>query len=105
MSGMPDSGSAVTREEVAHLARLARLALDDDELDRLGGQLDAIVSAISRIGDLDTADVPPTSHPLPLTNVTRPDEVRPSLTAQEALSGAPAEEQQRFSVPRILSED
>ena len=61
----------ITRDEVAHLARLARLALDDDELDRFGGQLDAIVSAISRIGDLDTADVPPTSHALPLTNVTR----------------------------------
>jgi aspartyl-tRNA(Asn)/glutamyl-tRNA(Gln) amidotransferase subunit C len=105
MAGMPDSGSAVSREEVAHLARLARLALDDDELDRLGGQLDAIVSAISRIGDLDTADVPPTSHPLPLTNVTRPDEVRPALTQEQALSGAPAAEDGRFRVPRILGEE
>ena len=71
MSESPTHTSGITRDEVAHLARLARLALDDDELDRLGGQLDAIVSAISRIGDLDTADVPPTSHALPLTNVTR----------------------------------
>jgi aspartyl-tRNA(Asn)/glutamyl-tRNA(Gln) amidotransferase subunit C len=105
MAGMPDSGSAVTRDEVAHLARLARLALDDDELDRLGGQLDAIVSAISRIGDLDTADVPPTSHALPLTNITRPDEVHPGLTQEQALSGAPAAEDGRFRVPRILGEE
>jgi aspartyl-tRNA(Asn)/glutamyl-tRNA(Gln) amidotransferase subunit C len=102
MAGMPESPSAVSRDEVAHLARLARLALDDDELDRLGGQLDAIVSAISRIGDLDTADVPPMSHALPLTNVTRPDEVRPGLTQGQALSGAPSAEDGRFKVPRIL---
>jgi len=102
---MPESPSAVSRDEVAHLARLARLALDEDELDRLGGQLDAIVSAISRIGDLDTADVPPTSHSLPLTNVTRPDEVRPGLTQEQALSGAPAAEDGRFRVPRILGEE
>src|SRR5215203_199152 len=105
MAGMPDSGSAVTRDEVAHLARLARLALEPDELDRFGGQLDAIVSAISRIGDLDTADVPPTSHALPLTNVTRADEVRPGLTQVQALSGAPAAEDGRFRVPRILGEE
>ena len=97
--------SQITRDEVAHLARLARLALDEDELDRFGGALDAIVSAISRIGDLDTADVPPTSHALPLTNVTRPDEVRPGLTQQQALSGAPAHEEGRFRVPRILDEE
>ena len=102
---MPDSPAAVTRDEVAHLARLARLALDDDELDRLGGQLDAIVAAISRIQELDTADVPPTSHALPLTNVTRLDELRPGLTQEEALSGAPAEEDGRFRVPRILGEE
>jgi aspartyl-tRNA(Asn)/glutamyl-tRNA(Gln) amidotransferase subunit C len=95
----------ITRDEVAHLARLARLALEPDELDLFGGQLDAIVSAISRIGDLDTADVPPTSHALPLTNVTRPDEVRPGLTQAQALSGAPAAEDGRFRVPRILGEE
>ena len=102
----PDTASPViTRDEVAHLARLARLALEPDELDRFGGQLDAIVSAISRIGDLDTADVPPTSHALPLTNVTRPDVVRPGLTQAQALSGAPAAEDGRFRVPRILDEE
>jgi aspartyl-tRNA(Asn)/glutamyl-tRNA(Gln) amidotransferase subunit C len=95
----------ITRDEVAHLARLARLALEPDELDRFGGQLDAIVSAISRIGDLDTADVPPTSHALPLTNVTRQDELRPGLTQAQALSGAPAAEDGRFRVPRILGEE
>jgi aspartyl-tRNA(Asn)/glutamyl-tRNA(Gln) amidotransferase subunit C len=105
MSESPTHTSGITRDEVAHLARLARLSLDDDELDRLGGQLGAIVSAISRIGDLDTADVPPTSHALPLTNVTRPDEVRPGLTQGQALSGAPAAEDGRFRVPRILDEE
>lgn len=101
---MPDSGS-ITRHEVAHLARLARLALDEDELDRYGGQLDVILGAVSRIRELDTGDVPPTSHALPLTNVTRPDEVRPSLGQQAALASAPAAEDGRFRVPRILGEE
>lgn len=100
---MPERGS-ITRDEVAHLARLARLALDDDELDRFGPQLDVILTAVSRISSLDTAEVPPTSHSLPLTNVTRPDEVRPGLSQQQALSGAPAAEDGRFRVPRILGE-
>ena len=98
-------GGTITRAEVAHLARLARLALDDDELDRFGPQLDVIISAVSRISDLDTADVPPTSHALPLTNVVRPDEVRPGLTQEQALAGAPAAEDGRFRVPRILGEE
>jgi aspartyl-tRNA(Asn)/glutamyl-tRNA(Gln) amidotransferase subunit C len=101
---MSDSGS-ITRDEVAHLARLARLALDDDELDRFGPQLDVILGAVSRISELDTADVPPTSHALPLTNVTRPDEVRPGLTQGEALAAAPASAEGRFQVPRILGEE
>jgi aspartyl-tRNA(Asn)/glutamyl-tRNA(Gln) amidotransferase subunit C len=99
------SDSSITRTEVAHLARLARLALDDDELDRFGSQLDVIITAVSRISDLDTADVPPTSHALPLTSVTRPDEVRPGLTQQQALAAAPAAEDGRFRVPRILGEE
>jgi aspartyl-tRNA(Asn)/glutamyl-tRNA(Gln) amidotransferase subunit C len=101
---MSDSGS-ITRDEVAHLARLARLALDDDEIDRFGPQLDVIIGAVSRISELDTADVPPTSHALPLTNVTRPDEVRPSLPTGQALAAAPAAEDGRFRVPRILGEE
>lgn len=101
---MPDSAS-ISRDEVAHLARLARLALDDEELDRFGSQLDVILGAVSRIRELDTADVPPTSHALPLTNVTRPDELRPGLTQEQALSGAPTAEDGRFRVPRILGEE
>lgn len=104
MPDMPDSAS-ISRDEVAHLARLARLALDDEELDRFGSQLDVILGAVSRIRELDTADVPPTSHALPLTNVTRPDELRPGLTQEQALSGAPAAEDGRFRVPRILGEE
>ena len=101
---MSDSAS-ISRDEVAHLARLARLALDDGELDRFGPQLDVILAAVSRIQELDTGDVPPTSHALPLTNVTRPDEVRPCLGQERALSGAPAAEDGRFRVPRILGEE
>ena len=101
---MSESAS-ITRDEVVHLARLARLALDPDEVDRFGSQLDVILHSVSRIQELDTADVPPTSHPLPLTNVTRPDEVHAGLTQEQALSGAPAAEDGRFRVPRILGED
>jgi aspartyl-tRNA(Asn)/glutamyl-tRNA(Gln) amidotransferase subunit C len=97
--------SSISRDEVAHLARLARLALSDDELDQFGQQLDVIIGAVSRISDLDTADVPPTSHALPLTNITRDDVARPGLGVQAALSGAPAAEDGRFRVPRILGEE
>ncbi|MCU1594829.1 MAG: glutamyl-tRNA(Gln) amidotransferase, subunit [Frankiales bacterium] len=95
----------ITREEVAHLARLSRLALEDSELDRLAGQLDVILGAVAQISEVSAADVPPTSHAVPLENVTRPDVVKPSLTPAQALSGAPAEEDGRFRVPRILDEE
>jgi aspartyl-tRNA(Asn)/glutamyl-tRNA(Gln) amidotransferase subunit C len=97
--------SALTRDDVAHLAGLARIDATDAELDRLAGQLAQILHAVDRVGEVAAADVPPMSHPLPLTNVTRPDEPREGLTAAEALAGAPASELQRFSVPRILEED
>ena len=97
--------SALSRDEVAHVAGLARIQLSDEELETFAGQLDSIVGFVAGVGEVAADDIPPMSHPLPLTNVTRPDEVRPSLSADEALSGAPASEQQRFSVPRILSED
>jgi aspartyl-tRNA(Asn)/glutamyl-tRNA(Gln) amidotransferase subunit C len=97
--------SALTRDDVAHLAGLARIDATDAELDRLAGQLAQILEAVDRVGEVAAADVPPMSHPLPLTNVTRPDEPRQGLTAEEALAGAPASELQRFSVPRILEED
>ncbi|GAA0417826.1 glutamyl-tRNA(Gln) amidotransferase subunit C [Acrocarpospora corrugata] len=97
--------SAITRDEVAHLARLSRLALADEELDHFAAQLDQIVGAVARVAEVASADIPPSSHALPLTNVFRPDEVRPSLTPQQALSGAPAVQDDRFRVPRILGEE
>lgn len=96
---------AITREEVAHLARLARIELTNAELDHLAPQLDVILSSVAKVNEVAADDIPPTSHPLPLTNVFRPDEVRPGLTPEEALAGAPAVEDQRFRVPRILDEE
>jgi aspartyl-tRNA(Asn)/glutamyl-tRNA(Gln) amidotransferase subunit C len=95
----------ITREEVAHLARLSRLELGAEELDHLAAQLDDIIGAVARVAEVAADDIPPTSHPLPLTNVMRPDVVRPGLTPAQALSGAPAAEEQRFRVPRILGEE
>ena len=97
--------ASITRAEVAHLARLARLDLDDGELDHLSGQLESILGHVARISEVAAADVPPTSHPLPLTNVMREDVLRPGLTTEQALSGAPAAEDDRFRVPRILEEE
>jgi aspartyl-tRNA(Asn)/glutamyl-tRNA(Gln) amidotransferase subunit C len=97
--------AGITREEVAHLGKLARLELSAAELDHFAGQLDQIIGAVARVSEVAGEDVPPTSHPLPLTNVMRPDTVRPSLTPQEARAGAPASEQQRFKVPQILGEE
>ena len=95
----------ITREEVAHLARLSRLELGAEELDHLAAQLDDIIGAVARVAEVAADDIPPTSHPLPLTNVMRPDVIRPGLTPEEALSGAPAAEEHRFRVPRILGEE
>ena len=97
--------SAISRDEVAHLASLARIELKPDELGRLAGQLDVILGAVAQVREAAGDDVPATSHPIPLINVTRPDVVVPGLSAQEALSGAPAAKDQRFRVPRILEED
>jgi aspartyl-tRNA(Asn)/glutamyl-tRNA(Gln) amidotransferase subunit C len=95
----------ITRDEVAHLARLSRLALDDAELDALAGQLDVILAAVAKIGEVSDAEgVPPTTHAVPLENVQRPDEVRPSLPRDAVLAGAPDAEDGRFRVPRILGE-
>ena len=90
---------------MAHLAHLARLDLTDVELDRLAPQLQVIVESVARVGEVADSEVPATSHPLPVTNVFRNDVMRPGLTADEALAAAPAVEQQRFSVPRILGEE
>jgi aspartyl-tRNA(Asn)/glutamyl-tRNA(Gln) amidotransferase subunit C len=97
--------ATISREEVAHLARLARLAVTDDELDTFAGQLDVILQAVDQVGEVAAVDVPPTSHSVPLTNVFRDDVVVPGLTREEALSGAPDAEDNRFRVPRILDEE
>ena len=95
----------ISRDEVAHLAGLARIDLSDAELDHLAPQLGVILESVASITGVAGDDVPPTSHPMPLTNVFREDVVVPGLSAEEALSGAPAVEEQRFSVPRILGEE
>jgi len=96
---------SITRAEVAHLARLARLDLGAEELDRYAAQLDVILGAVARVAEVAADDIPPTSHSVPLTNVLRADEVRPGLRPEQALAGAPAVEDQRFRVPRILEEE
>lgn len=96
---------AISRDEVAHLARLARLAVTRDELDTFAQQLDVILTSVARVGQVAADDIQPTSHAVPLTNVFRADEVRPGLTQGQALAGAPASEQGRFQVPRILGEE
>ena len=96
---------AISREEVAHLARLARLAVTDEELDTFAGQLDVILGAVAKVGEVAAADVPPTSHSVPLTNVLRDDVVRPGLMRDEALAAAPDAEAGMFRVPRILDEE
>ncbi|CAB4706506.1 MAG: Asp-tRNA(Asn)/Glu-tRNA(Gln) amidotransferase subunit GatC [Actinobacteria bacterium] len=95
----------ISRDDVAHLAQLARIELEASEIDHLAGQLEVILGAVARVQEVAGADVAPTSHPLPLKNVFRPDVIRPSLTPEEALSGAPASEEQRFRVPQILGEE
>jgi aspartyl-tRNA(Asn)/glutamyl-tRNA(Gln) amidotransferase subunit C len=97
--------SNISRDDVANLAKLARINLSEDELSHLSQELSVILEAVARVQEVAASDVPPTSHPLPLRNVFREDEVRPSLTPQEALSGAPAQEEQRFRVPQILGEE
>ena len=95
----------ISREEVRHLAHLSRIELDDAELDHLAPQLSVILESVASISDAAADDIAPTSHPLPVTNVFRDDVVRPSLTAEQALSGAPRVEEQRFAVPRILGDE
>ena len=90
---------------MAHLATLARIDLSDAELDHLAPQLSVILESVASINGVAGDDVPPTSHALPLTNVFREDVVLPCLTAEQALSGAPAAEEQRFLVPKILGDE
>ncbi len=95
----------ISREDVAHVAHLARLELSDDELETYTEQLGAILDHAQDVAALDTSGVPPTAHPLPLENVLRADVVRPSLDRDEVLAQAPAAEGAFFRVPRILGEE
>ena len=90
---------AISREQVLHVAKLARLALSEEEVERFGEQLSAIFDAIGKVSELDLADVPATSHPLDLVNVVDSDEPRPSLTSEQALANAPEREANAFRVP------
>jgi aspartyl-tRNA(Asn)/glutamyl-tRNA(Gln) amidotransferase subunit C len=101
----PDPGAhTISRDEVAHVARLARLDLSPVELDRFTGQLAAILDHARDLDALDTGAMPPTAHPYPLVNVLRDDEVAPSLDRAEVLAQAPSVEAQQFRVPSILGE-
>ena len=90
---------AISRDDVLHVARLARLALTDDEVERLTGELDAILEAVGIVSELDLAEVEPTSHPLDLVNVWADDEPRPSLPLEDVLANAPEAEDGLFRVP------
>ncbi|HEY7105864.1 MAG TPA: Asp-tRNA(Asn)/Glu-tRNA(Gln) amidotransferase subunit GatC [Acidimicrobiia bacterium] len=92
----------LTRADVEHVARLARLALDDAEIERFTRELDGILAHAREVARLDTRDVPPTAHPLSLVNVLRQDTARPGLDRDEVLAMAPDAEDGRFRVPRIL---
>lgn len=88
--------------DVDHVARLARLALTEEERERFGRQLALILEHAEKVGEVAAEDVPPTSHPVPRSNVYRPDQPEPSLTVEEALANAPEVEGNRFKVPRIM---
>jgi aspartyl-tRNA(Asn)/glutamyl-tRNA(Gln) amidotransferase subunit C len=97
--------SEMTPDAVRHLAGLARIALSDEEITRLAGELGAIVQAVESVQSVATVDIPPTSHPIPLGNVFRDDQVGDTLTTEEALAGAPDHDGSRFRVTAILGEE
>jgi aspartyl-tRNA(Asn)/glutamyl-tRNA(Gln) amidotransferase subunit C len=96
---------ALSSDEVRHVATLARLALTDDEVTTLAPQLSQILAYAEQVGEVAAREVPPTTHPFPLRNVTRPDLRGDSLTAAQVLAAAPAAEDDRFAVPRIVAEE
>jgi aspartyl-tRNA(Asn)/glutamyl-tRNA(Gln) amidotransferase subunit C len=97
--------STLSRDEVAKLANLARIEMTEAELVELASQFGSILDSVARVQELNLDGVKATSHPQPIENIARPDVVQPSLTPEEALSGAPAQEEQRFRVPQILGEE
>ncbi len=95
----------IPKEEVARIAGLARLALTDEEIERMTGEFDVIANAVEKVSQVATSDVPATSHPIPLSNVMREDEVKECIDRESVLAGAPECEDNRFLVPQILGED
>lgn len=93
---------SITVKDVEHVANLARLELTESEKERLAGQLSAILEYAEKLNELNTEGVEPTSHVLPLHNVMREDEARPSLPVEKALLNAPEEEDGQFKVPAVL---
>ena len=94
---------AITRDDVLHVARLARLEIPEDEVDRVRDELGAILDAVGKVAELDLSDVEPTSHPLAVVNVWRDDEPRPSLSSEDALANAPDPVNGAFRVPAVGS--
>jgi aspartyl-tRNA(Asn)/glutamyl-tRNA(Gln) amidotransferase subunit C len=106
MSASPaESPHVITTEQVSHLANLARIALTDEEIAKLTGELGVIIESIAKVSEVATADVPATSHPIPMANVFRPDVIGETLTVDQALSGAPDRDGNRFKVSAILGEE
>ena len=97
--------SSLSRDDVAKLAGLARIKMTESELVELSSQFGMILDAVARVQEVNLDGVKATSHPQPIENITRPDVVLPSLSPADALSGAPAQEEQRFRVPQILGEE
>src|SRR5688572_14405040 len=95
---------SIDRAAVDHVARLARLDLTEEERERMQAELTQILGHADKIQELDLDGVPPTSHSLPLSNVLRPDETKPSLSPEDALANAPEAEDGRFRVPRIIED-
>lgn len=106
-SAIPGAGThgEITTETVQHLAGLARIALSDSEVESLTSDLDSILTHIAKVGEAVSGDVPATSHPIPLDNVTRPDEISDVLSREEALRNAPDADQGMFRVSSILGEE
>ena len=97
--------SPLDEAAVRHVANLARLKITDEEVVRYAGQLSSVLSYMEQLNELDTKDVPPTAHPLPLSNVLRPDEVGESLAQDQALHNAPQQQDGFFRVPKVLDQD
>ena len=101
---MAETTNSFSRDDVVHVALLARLALTEDEIEMYAAQLASILDHVAAVTALDTSSVAPTAHPLDVSNVVRPDDVGPTLERDEVLAQAPSSESGRFKVPPILGE-